>query len=72
MCLGAIYWARAKAVYYAATRHQAAAAGFDDSLIYREIDTAGSDRQIPFYHLSEDRAVEPFIAWDAFDAKKCY
>ena len=30
MCLGAIYWARPKIVYYANSRHDAAHIGFDD------------------------------------------
>src|SRR5690606_25588778 len=34
MCLGAIYWARPKAVYYACTKEDAAAIGFDDNFIY--------------------------------------
>src|ERR1051326_5570278 len=34
MCLGAIYWARGARVFYAATRFDAAAAGFDDDFIY--------------------------------------
>lgn len=72
MCLGAIYWARAEAVYYAATRHQAAAAGFDDSLVYREIDTPDGERQIPFFHLQTARAREPFTAWERFEAKTPY
>jgi guanine deaminase len=33
MCMGAIYWARPDKVFYAATRHDAADAGFDDSMI---------------------------------------
>jgi guanine deaminase len=37
MCLAAIYWARIDALYYAATRDDAADAGFDDMLIYNEI-----------------------------------
>src|SRR3954447_16239107 len=37
MCLGAIYWARPRAVFYAATRHDAAAAGFDDAYVYEQI-----------------------------------
>jgi len=34
MCLGAIYWARPKAIYYANTRVDAANIGFDDDFIY--------------------------------------
>lgn len=34
MCFGAIYWARPKAVYFACTKEDAAAAGFDDQFIY--------------------------------------
>ncbi|MEC1085105.1 nucleoside deaminase, partial [Bacillus paralicheniformis] len=33
MCLGAIYWARPKEVYFAAQHSDAASAGFDDSFI---------------------------------------
>ena len=42
MCLGAIYWARPDRVYYAGTREDAAAAGFDDALIYAELGDAAS------------------------------
>jgi len=34
MCLGAIFWARIKTVYYGATDKDAAKAGFDDKLFY--------------------------------------
>ena len=37
MCLGAIYWARLDRIYYANTKADAAAAGFDDSFIYDEL-----------------------------------
>ena len=37
MCLAAIYWARLDKLYYAATRADAANAGFDDELIYKEV-----------------------------------
>src|SRR5699024_8470733 len=33
MCLGAIYWARPAAVYYACTKEDAAEIGFDDAFI---------------------------------------
>ena len=32
MCLGAIYWARPRAVFFSATREDAAEAGFDLNL----------------------------------------
>src|SRR5476651_278545 len=37
MCLGAIYWARIDKIYYANTKSDAAAIGFDDSYIYEEL-----------------------------------
>ena len=40
MCLGALYWARPARVYFAATQADAAAAGFDDSFIHRQIGIA--------------------------------
>lgn len=46
MCLGAIYWARPTALHFAATREDAAAAGFDDDFLYREIATPITERQI--------------------------
>ena len=46
MCLAAIYWARIDALYYAATRDDAADAGFDDKLIYNEILTPIMERKL--------------------------
>ena len=37
MCMGALYWARPKKIYYANSRYDAASIGFDDSFIYEEI-----------------------------------
>lgn len=63
MCLGAIYWARLDRVYYANTRADAAAIGFDDDAIYREFGKPVLGRSIPFVHLPlpEGRAV--FKEW---------
>lgn len=63
MCLGAIYWARLSRLYYAATQHDAAAAGFDDALIYREMALAPSLRRLPTASFSREEALEAFRRW---------
>jgi tRNA(Arg) A34 adenosine deaminase TadA len=65
MCLGAIYWARPRAVYYAATRADAAAAGFDDEFIYDELELPAEARALPLRRLDHAQAAEPFEAWTA-------
>jgi guanine deaminase len=72
MCLGAIYWARPQAVYYASTRHDAADAGFDDSFIYDELNVEPENRSIPFIHLAEESAASLFNTWKTSDNKKEY
>ncbi|MEA1938125.1 MAG: nucleoside deaminase [Pseudomonadota bacterium] len=47
MCLAAIYWARLDRIVMAATRTDAAAIGFDDDLIYRQIALDPSMRKVP-------------------------
>jgi guanine deaminase len=63
MCLGAIYWARLEKVYFACNRHDAAAADFDDRLIYEEICVHPSERSIPMLHLNLPDSRRPFEAW---------
>lgn len=63
MCLGAIYWARLGRVYYANTREEAAAIGFDDALIYRQIETPAIQRTIPFIHTPHTQARAVFTQW---------
>ncbi len=65
MCLGAIYWARPAAVYFANTHREAAAIGFDDEFIYREIELHPAARSIPFVHLPLPEAARPFQEWIA-------
>ena len=64
MCLGAIYWARPKRVYFATTAADASAAGFDDSFIYQEIEEPHARRKIPMIQLMREEALEVFRAWD--------
>ncbi|HLY16586.1 MAG TPA: nucleoside deaminase [Bryobacteraceae bacterium] len=63
MCLGAIYWARPARVFYAATRADAADAGFDDSLIYEELTASLTARRIPMLPLLRGEAQRIFDAW---------
>ena len=63
MCLGAIYWARPKAVYYGNTKEDTAKINFDDSFIYKEIDTQHKDKTIPFIQLMKEEASVAFEMW---------
>lgn len=65
MCLGAVYWARPKALYYANGREVARAAGFDDHRIYEELCMPAQEREYPFVQLHIEGADEPFRAWAA-------
>ena len=72
MCLGAIYWARLEKVYFACSRHDAAAANFDDSFIYDEIAVAPSERRIAMLHLNLPNAGLPFTVWAQNENKLPY
>lgn len=63
MCLGAIYWARPAAIYYAATHKDAAASGFDDSFIYQQTRLRAEERAIPMHRLLHAEGLWPFDAW---------
>jgi len=72
MCLGAIYWARLAKVYFACSRHDAAAANFDDSFIYDEISVLPHQRRIAMLHLSLPNAMQPFKIWAEKSDKVLY
>jgi len=63
MCLGAIYWARFRALYYANTRQEAAAIGFDDEFIYRQMPLAPAVRVVPGVHLRTPQSHILFAEW---------
>ncbi len=65
MCLGAVYWARPRAVYFSSTRDDAAAAGFDDAFVYDELSLAPDDRTLPMTRVEHPGATAPFVAWAA-------
>jgi tRNA(Arg) A34 adenosine deaminase TadA len=63
MCLAAIYWARLDGLYYAASRQDAAEAGFDDSFLYEQIPLAESARALPAQRLLAGEGGRPFAIW---------
>ncbi len=63
MCLAAIYWARIGRIFYAGARRDAAAAGFDDDLIGRELARPVSRRKIPMRQLLRGEALKVFKEW---------
>ncbi len=72
MCLGAIYWARPKQVFYACSREDAAAIEFDDEFIYQELNLAISDRKIPTQQLLQKEGQVVFKNWMTKQDKIAY
>ncbi len=63
MCLGAIYWARPQAVFFAGTKNDAAIAGFDDAFIYNELEKPIDGRELAMQNLLRDEAQRVFAEW---------
>jgi guanine deaminase len=72
MCLGAIYWARIKRVFYASTRSDAGEAGFDDDFIFREFALPFERRALVMSQLMRDEALAVFAEWEAKPDKVRY
>lgn len=74
MCLGAVYWARLDAVYFAATRHDAAETGFDDAFLYTELVRPVGERTIPTVFVAElqSAATETFQHWLSAQTRVAY
>lgn len=72
MCLGAIYWAHLDKIYYGCDRKDAAAIGFDDDFIYRELQLAPADRQKPSEIVLADEAARAFRLWSDKPDRKEY
>ena len=72
MCLGAIYWARPSRVFYANTKKDAAAVGFDDQFIYEELELPLDERKIPFSQILKEEANQVFKEWVLMDNKTLY
>jgi tRNA(Arg) A34 adenosine deaminase TadA len=72
MCLSAAYWARLDAVVYGNARDQAAAIGFDDEWLYREVPKPIEARSLTMRRLLAAEALEVFQDWAARPDKVPY
>ncbi|WP_110927922.1 nucleoside deaminase [Bacillus massiliglaciei] len=72
MCIGAIYWARPRAVYYASTKEEAAQIGFDDHFIYTELAIPMENRALPMMKIQPPDHSLPFTAWEKLVEKAEY
>ena len=72
MCLAAMYWARLDRIFFANSREDAAAIGFDDALIYGEVSKPVENRMIPTIKLALPEAEAVFAEWQAKPDKVPY
>ena len=72
MCLAAAYWARVDRLVYAASRDDAARAGFDDAFIYDQIPLAPEARSLRTDHLLRAEALAVFEEWLAMPDRVPY
>ena len=63
MCLAAAYWAHVDRIVFACTRDDAAAIGFDDAFLYRELVAAPAARRLPLVPLLREEGVSVFREW---------
>lgn len=57
---------------YAGTREDAAAAGFDDDFIYKELEQPIDQRRLPMSQLQREQALPAFAAWERSEQKVAY
>jgi guanine deaminase len=72
MCIGALYWARPKVIYYASTKEDAARIGFDDHFIYQELEKPLHQRSLKMVQLPSPNYDLPFRTWETSSNKVEY
>jgi tRNA(Arg) A34 adenosine deaminase TadA len=72
MCLSAIYWSRAKAIYFANTRKDAAAIGFDDDMHYDEMTLDHRVRKVTCTNILRSEAQKVFEDFKNDPSKNLY
>lgn len=77
MCLSSALWARIDRVFYAADRHDAASAGFDDAVFYEYFENRDRDALMPVAKLAisdpgAPATLEPFTTWNTLESRIDY
>jgi tRNA(Arg) A34 adenosine deaminase TadA len=72
MCLAAIYWARLDALYFAASRNDAAAIGFDDEFLYGELGKNASERKLSSQQALQQEAAHLMQRWRQMPPERRY
>jgi guanine deaminase len=73
MCFGALYWARPEKIFFANTKKDAAAIGFDDAFIYEQLEIPDmAKRKIPLIQIELEDAARVFEAWKNLPDKGLY
>ena len=72
MCLAAIYWAHITTVYFGNSKIEAQNIGFDDSLIYQQLNYPMQKRAIAMHRVCALDALESFRLWSNTEDKIPY
>ena len=72
MCLAAAYWSRLERIVFGCTQDDAAAIGFDDAFLYREMRLSHEERSLPIEGLGRDDAIKAFERWESTSDKVPY
>ncbi len=72
MCLAATYWAKIGRVVYAASREDAATAGFDDEFLYKEVALSLQERTIEFMQKLHNEGAAVLSGWSDNPDKVMY
>jgi len=59
-------------VFYACVAADAAAVGFDDAFIYKELNRAHAERRVPMQQLLREESLTIFALWQQQEKKTLY
>ena len=69
MCLSAAYWSGIERITYGADLNDAAAIGFNDAFIYKELKKNRTDRKIRMTQMMREEALSTFTLWEQLEDK---